>query len=102
MATTADSRFTASMASKVAHGMLRERLRDRRAGIVHQDVAPTERGDGIAQRCMIGDIGDGVARTEFVGGLLQRDDIAADQRDGGAVGGKPARDGQADSLARRR
>ena len=70
-AATADSRFTASIAWKSAHVVFRERLGDRCAGVVHQDVARTERGDRSGKRCVIGNVGDSVTRTEFAGGALQ-------------------------------
>ena len=78
--------------------MLCERLRNRCASVVDEDVAAPERDDGIAQRRGIGHIGNGIPGTERTGSLLESDGIATDQRDRGPIGTKAAGNGKPDPL----
>ncbi len=86
------------MAWKSSGVVLEEGLRQRVAGVVHQDVARAERVQRGGERGRVGDVGDGVARAEFVAGAGERGLVAPDQGDGDAVGGEAAGDGQSDAL----
>jgi hypothetical protein len=84
---------------KVTRPVLEEWFGDGGAGIVHQNVARAKRGHGFAERVAVGNIGDGMACPKITRGLVEGSGIAADDRNGGAVGSEATGNGEPDSLA---